>query len=173
MAVPVVAWIFGRIELVERLREEKKESDMAARKAGTALNRIAADAAKAARKPALEQLREIAAPEDAIRMEALAVRLIQIQDEMKGLEREKGYTDSGTGNRVAGATDELMELLDGYDLDGLRIENYMVYRSSGESARIDKMALLNLGVDPLLIEQATKKTPWTAIVCRRSGERES
>jgi DNA (cytosine-5)-methyltransferase 1 len=172
MAVPVVAWIFGRIELVERLREEKKESDMAARKAGTALNRIAADAAKAARKPALERLREITAPEDAIRMEALAVRLIQIQDEMKGLEREKGYTDSGTGNRVAGATDELMELLDGYDLDGLRIEDYLVYRSSGESARIDKMALLNLGVDPLLIEQATKKTPWTAIVCRRSGERE-
>ena len=135
------------------------------------MDKIAAEAAKAARKPTLEALKEIAAPEDAIRMEALAIRLIQIQDEMKGLEHERGYTDSGTGNRVAGLSDELMELLDGYDLDGMRVEDWQVYRMAGESAHINKVDLLNLGVDPLVIEQATRKTLWAAVVCRRSGER--
>jgi hypothetical protein len=128
-------------------------------------------AAKEARRPTLERLREIAAPGDAERMESVAVRLIQIQDQMKDLEREKGYTDGGSKERVPGISDELYSLLDGYDLDGLRIEDYLVYRTAGESARIDKIALLNMGVDPLIIEQATKKTPWTAITCRRSGER--
>ena len=123
-------------------------------------------------KPTLAELRamgdEIIRPRIVDRLEEISVRLIQIQTQTKEMQEEEGYTDS-SGVRHRGLRDELEELLETYELNGLQVEDYTVYRMAGGLEWLDKTALLNAGVSPEQIIQGMLSTTWTAVGIRKSA----
>ena len=165
MATPVVRWIFQRIAEVDMLTmtdndDKDKETEMAAKTKKKNLT--------------LTELWHLASAQDAQRMEEVAARLIEIQDQQKTLEAERGFTDPDTKVRVPGIVDELAALLEGYDIDGLVIDDFTVGKQfNAGRPYLDKLELLNLGVDPMLIEKAMKRgAAYTSIVCRKTGSEE-
>ena len=162
MAVPCMRWIFRRIAEVDMLTtmdsdDNDKEMDMAAKTKKKNLT--------------LTELWHLASAQDARRMEEVAARLIEIQDQQKTLEAERGFTDPDTKVRVPGIVDELAALLEGYDIDGLVIDDFTVGKQfNAGRPYLDKLELLNLGVDPMLIEKAMKRgAAYTSVVCRKTG----
>jgi hypothetical protein len=123
------------------------------------------------RKPTLEELVKLIPEDDAKRIYEGAIRLIHIQDELKTLEREKGFTDPNSKIHTRGLVDEIYDALAMWGFDGVRIEDFLCYRMDGERPYIDKIELLNLGVDPVIIEKATKRTSFRTVICRKSGEK--
>src|SRR5215475_13520807 len=127
--------------------------------------------AQTKRKPTLNDLRAagLISGEDLDRMEKLAVRLIQIQDESKALEEERGYSDQHTGKRVPGLADELEALIILNDIGdtGFRIENYSAIIMPGSRSWIDENLLLHEGVDPDVIVRCRRTSTWTSMQMRK------
>ena len=103
-------------------------------------------------------------------LEQSLIRLIQIQDEIKKLEAERGYTDNSTRERHKGLTDKVEELMLRYDLfDGVQIEDYIAYPHAGRAEWIDERELLRLGVTDTIINQAKRSKQWSTVMIRKLG----
>ena len=124
-------------------------------------------------KPTLVELRGMGEIPDRIvdRIEEIAIRLIQIQEEQKRLDEEEGYT-KGDGTRVPGLRDEMQELMQAWEFTGVRLEDFTVYRMSGTAKWLDKTALINAGVMPGQIVAGTLEQDWTAVGIRKTAARE-
>lgn len=120
----------------------------------------------------IAQLRERGGiPEEVlIDLELKAVRLIQIQAEIKALEAEAGYTEKYSKVHHRGIKDEVEELCVGWDLEGFKVEDYTVYRMHGEAVWLDKVALLNAGVLPEQIAAGTMRESWSTVAVRQDRE---
>jgi hypothetical protein len=124
-------------------------------------------------KPTLEELAQRLPQSVVGALEAITVRLIQIAEEQRTLEAEKGYKDSATGKRYPGLTDELENLLIAYDLTdtGFRYFDYSVIMMPGSHSYIDADLLLAEGVDPDVINRATVRSQWVGAQVRRNPSR--
>lgn len=129
-------------------------------------------------RPTFKQLRESIAREvhgatmqaDALSilndLEAKCIRLIQIQQEVRELEKEAGYTDPHSGQRHPGIRDEIeREFIILNMFDGVQIEDFIVIPQTGSGPDyIDPIELLRLGVPDETIKAATRKgRGWTSV----------
>jgi len=104
------------------------------------------------------------------RMEALAIRLIQIQDDNHKLRTERGYTEGR--EHFPGIADELEGLLIKHSVRGIVVEDFSVLATHGSNSRIDRDLLLAEGVDAATINAATVTSNWTGVSVRHKRDRD-
>jgi hypothetical protein len=114
--------------------------------------------------------------DDVQEIERLAVRLIQLQEQTQQIELERKGSGKHTeswydGPAVAGIVTELGALFAQYSLPGIRIENFTVRAKDQTHVTLSMLRLVELGVDPDLIEKAKTSTTSFTVEVRRQKKR--